>query len=204
MTVYFTIAALIKLFGLDLDVISCFFEIFLLPYQVTIDPPFELAKNVLGSMSITIPNFVRDLIVLWIALGRIVRKAISDISAEIEEKSEKYNSQPKQPLTEKIIQFIKKPVGSIRDWFKKPVVKEGIVATLFWPYRLWVDLKGDYVTYREYVDGQQDPIEVKKFEQTIYWSLSPKKVLIYLAVSFLLLGALVILNSHITIGSCRR
>ena len=164
------------------------------PYDPLIGGPFDRIKALLELIDIGPPDFVRDLTVIWIALGRVVRRTISDMNAESEAMRQKYNPPPKISLRDKVVSFLSNPVGVFRKWLKKLVIREGAIATFFWPYRLYVDLRGEYTTDRIWDRDATEPREEKRWIS--YWGLSPKKVLIYLGVSVLIL-VLVVLADYV-------
>jgi len=181
---YFTVIAMKRVFSIDLDHFDAVFPHFPIVYSWVVDWPFGLVEGWFFSMNLVIPDIVRELLVFWFSMGRVVRKSIGDIAARSDAMEEKYNPRPKVGLQENVRQFL---CG--------PVFKESVLATFFWPYRLLVDLKGTYSTHREYHSGQVDPVEVKTYDPFIFWELSPKGVAIYLGLSVVVLGVLMGLNA---------
>ncbi len=197
-TIYLTVIALTKVFGIELAGLNYAFPQFTIPYQIAIEWPFNVAKNWLLSFSVHIPEIAREVLVLWFAMGRIVRRSISDISAESDAMTERYNPNPKVEVKEKIRKFLRNPVKVVTSFLKTPLFRESVIATVFWPWRLVHDIKGTYLTHREYVDGKDEPIAVRKYSWFIFWGLSPKKVAIYIGISTITLIFLQAIDIYIT------
>ena len=192
--VYFTVIAIKRIFDIDLNNLGEFWDRFTFLYSFIIDKPFEAFREWLASHGMIVPNIVRDLTVFWFAMGRVVKKSIEDIAADSDDRAEKYSLVEKAGWKETLVRAFKNPKVAARNYFTNPVFKERMIATFFWPHRLFVDLRGDTLTHREYKPGSDTPVEVKEYDLFIYWGLSPKRVLIYLAVSAITLAGLTILN----------
>ena len=195
LTVYFTVAALIKLFGFEAAGWASFIPDYLEPYELVVATPFENVREAFASaFGFSIPQVLRDVAVLWVAIGRIVRRVIGDIADGLAADSDKYNPQPKRPFGERVQRIIRHPIAELKAWAAKPDVREGFVATFWWPKRLWADLKGDTVTYRKHDPETGETRKVCERQLTIYWSLSPLRLLIYTLVSFAVMGLLLAID----------
>ena len=191
-TVYFTVAALAKMFGLDLNGWANLLTAYLTPYDFAVETPFQgLRAFVRSQFGIPIPDVLCEITVLWIAIGRIVRRVIGDIADELEADAQKYNPKPRDSLTQRLKNWARHPISELKSYLSTPAVREGLVATLWWPKRLWADLKGDTVNHREHDSLTGETRDVSKRHVTIYWSLSPLRLFLYAAASFAVLGLLV-------------
>jgi hypothetical protein len=190
--VYVTACAIGQIAGMELPTWAELYRKFVHPYEVATEPPRQLFDRWLGHFGLAFPPFWKNAFILWIATGRLVRRALDDIVQRTEAKHFKYNSETGKPpgFLDKIFLWVKDPSEQTRLWFSNPILREKIKWTLFPVGRLWVDLRGDYVTHGVYNPDSDETQSIEKFDQFIYWSLSPKTVLLYYMTAFLVLGAI--------------
>lgn len=191
LVVYLTATAIGTLFGIQYATWADLFRLFAIPYDLLIDTPFSKLQNWTSSLGIHIPDWLRDSFVLWIVLGRLVRRSIHDMVARSDDKHWRYNSSgPRPTWRHKLSKWFRTPYQALKEWWRDPLTQESIKWTIFPPWRLWVDLRGDHVEYKLYDDDHPYGKNIKEFRLTIYWNLSPFMVLRYLLASLFVLSVL--------------
>lgn len=172
---YATAVAVGTLFGVQTYPWADLFRGASVPYDISIGIPFEWIQARLHSLYIPVPTWVRDVLTIWIALGRLVRRSISEMSAQTDADYHKLAREKQPPsLREKVYAFLKEPRKSLRLWWQKPAVRESVRFTLFPLGRLWVDLR-----------------------ERRYWGLTPKMVGLNLVYALAGLGLFLVLDRTI-------
>lgn len=188
--VYATAMAIAKLFTLDLFEWTNLLRYTSFPYEISVNRPFQFIASRFASIGIPIPDWTRDVFIVWIALGRIMRKVISDLESEAINRHYEYNSDTPAPRwRERVSTFFKEPRKTVNGWWSAPATKEKFYWTVFPFGRLWTDLKGGYVT------GKLNGEPFKKRNISMYWGLSPKRTIQYLGLSIISLAVILVLDA---------
>ncbi|HFD33440.1 MAG TPA: hypothetical protein ENJ28_12130 [Gammaproteobacteria bacterium] len=163
--------AISKLIGIELELWANIIRIVEVPYNFVIGNPFSWVQQMFQEIGIYIGNVWRDIIVVWISSGRLVRRCILDLASYHEERYIRI-VQNKNPLTfrEKLSKLFSNPRECASEWWKRQSTKEAIKFTFFPLGRIWVDVRAKY------------------------WSLSPQFVFVYFFIASSLLGVLVLID----------